>query len=78
MKSSKIKYIEASAQIIADILKRAVKNKLPQDAEVLRVNYNILTNNYELVIYSEEYEELPEGAIIPKLEEPLVSEDVLK
>jgi hypothetical protein len=78
MKSSKIKYIEASAQIIADILKRAVKNKLPEDAEVLRVNYNILTNNYELVIYSEEYEELPEGSIIPKLEEPLISEDVLK
>ncbi|MFA5460092.1 MAG: hypothetical protein WC283_02055 [Candidatus Paceibacterota bacterium] len=78
MKSSKVKYVTASAQIIGDILKRAVKNKLPKDAEVLRVNYNILTNNYELVIYSEEYENVPEGAMIPKLDEPLVSEDVLK
>jgi hypothetical protein len=78
MKSSKIKYIEASAQVIADIFKRAIKNKLPQDAEVLRVNYNILTNNYELVIYSEEYDEIPEGSKIPKLEEPIISSDVLK
>lgn len=78
MKSSKVKYVTASAQVIGDILKRAVKNKLPPDAEVLRVNYNILTNNYELVVYSEEYENVPEGATIPKLEEPLVSSDVLK
>jgi hypothetical protein len=78
MKSSKIKYVEASAQIIGDILKKAVKNKLPEDAEVLRVNYNVLTNNYELVIYSEKYEEIPEGSLIPKLEEPLISADVLK
>jgi hypothetical protein len=78
MKSSKVKYVTASAQVIGDILKRAVKNKLPPDAEILRVNYNVLTNNYELVVYSEEYENVPEGAMIPKLEEPLVSEDVLK
>ena len=78
MKSSKVKYIEASAQILADIFKRAIKGKLPPDAEVLRVNFNQLTLNYELVIYSEEYDEVPEGGKIPKLEDPVISSDVLK
>jgi len=78
MKSSKVKYLEISAQIVADICKRAIKNRLPQDAEVLRVSYNILTNNFDVVVHSEEYDELPEGSQIPKLEDPVVSEDVLK
>lgn len=78
MKPLKIKYIEVSAQILADICKRAVKNKLPYDAKVLRVNYNVLTNNFEAVIYSEEYPEISEGTLIPKLEEFIISKDVLK
>ena len=78
MKSSKVKYLEVSTQIIADICKQAIKNKIPPDAEVLRVNLNVLTNNFEVVIHSEEFPELPEGTMIPKLEEPVVSTDVLE
>jgi hypothetical protein len=78
MKSSKVKYLEVSAQIVADICKRAIKGRLPQDAEVLRVNYNVLTNNFDVVVYSEEFPELKEGSQIPRLEDPVVSEDVLK
>lgn len=78
MKSSKVKCLEISAQIIADICKKAVENKLPEDSEVLRVNYNALTNNYEVVVYSEEFPELQEGSIIPRLKEPVISSDVLK
>lgn len=78
MKSLKVKYLEISAQVIADICKRAIKGKLPQDAEILRLNYNALTNNFDVVVYSEEFPEIAEGSQIPKLENPVVSEDVLK
>lgn len=78
MKSSKIKYIDISAQVLTDIFKRAIKGRVPQDSEVLRVNYNILTNNFEVVVYSEEFPELVEGSQIPRLEDPVISEDVLK
>jgi len=78
MKSSKVKRLDVSAQIITDLCKRAIKGRLPQDSEVLRVNYNILTNNFEVVVYSEEFPELKEGSLIPKLEDPVISEDVLK
>lgn len=78
MRSSRVKYLTISSQIIADLCKRAVEHKLPQDAEVLRVSYNALTNNFDVVIHSEEYPELPEGSEIPKLEDPVVSSDVLR
>jgi len=78
MKLQKIKILEFSAQIFAEVCKRAIKNKLPLDAEILRVNYNVLTNNYEAVVYSEEYPEIPECALIPRLKEPIISSDVLK
>ena len=78
MYSRKVKYLEISAQIVADICKRAIKNRLPLDAEVLRVNYNVLKNTFDAVIYSEEFPELIEGSQIPMLDDPVVSEDVLK
>jgi hypothetical protein len=78
MRSRKVKYLDISAQIIADLCKRAVKNKLPTDAEVLRVQYDSLTNNFKVVVWSEDYPEIDEGAMIPKLEDPIVSSDVLK
>lgn len=78
MKSSKVKYLDVSAQIVADLCKRAVKNKVPADGEVVRVQYDTLTNNFKVVIWSEEFEELKEGSMIPKLDDPVVSEDVFK
>ena len=78
MKATRVKYVEISAQILADIFKRAVKNKFPKDAEVLRVKYDALNNNYQAVIYSKKFDKVPEGALIPRLEDPILSSDVLK
>lgn len=66
------------AQVIATICKRAVKNKFPHDTEVLRVNYNVLTNNFEFVISSNTFDEVEEGQIIPQADYPMVSQDILK
>ena len=78
MKSLKVKYLKVPAQIIAELCKRAMKNSIPKDAEVIKVNYNMLTNNFDVVIQSEEYPELKEGSLIPELPEPIVSEDIFK
>jgi len=78
MKSLKVKYLKVPAQIIAELCKRAMKNSIPKDAEVIRVNYNMLTNNFDVVIQSEEYPELKEGSLILELPEPVVSEDIFK
>jgi len=76
---NKVKYIKVSTQIIADILKRAIENKVPEDTEVIRVNYNALTNNWELVLHSKEFSPVSEGGEIPQLQkDPVVSDDVLK
>jgi len=40
---------------------------------------NVLTNNFDLVIYSKEYPQVPEGSLIPKVKNsPVISDDVLK
>jgi predicted nucleic acid-binding protein len=78
MKLSKVKYIDMSAQIVAELCKRAIKNKFPNDAEAVRVQYDTLTNNFKIVVYSEEFPEVLEGAMIPKLDEPVISEDIFK
>lgn len=76
---NRVKLLEVSAQIIAEICKKATKDRLPQDARVLRVNYNVLTNNFDFVIESKEFDPIPEGALIPKIKDsPVVSRDVLK
>jgi hypothetical protein len=78
MKSSKVKYLTVASQIIADICKKAIENKLPEDSEVLRVQYDILSNNFKVVIWSDKFPEVPEGEMIPQLKDPVVSSDVLK
>ena len=50
MKSRKIKILEVNSQIVADLCKKAIINKVPKDAEVIRIHYDILTNNFEIVI----------------------------
>jgi len=79
MKTNKVKILEVSAQIIAEICKRAVENELPKDASVIRTSYNPLTNNFDVIVHSKEFDEVPEGARIPKVDKsPVVSSDVLK
>lgn len=78
MKLYKVKRIEISFQVLADFLKKAIANKVPQDAEILRVNYNVLTNNFDLIVQSEEYEKIKEGSEVPRAGDPVVSSDVLK
>jgi hypothetical protein len=78
MRSKRVKILKVDSQIIADLCKRAMKNNVPKDAEVIRVNYNALSNNFDIIIQSEEYPELKEGELIPELPDPVVSEDIFK
>ena len=78
MKSRKIKILEVNSQIVADLCKKAIINKVPKDSEVLRIHYDILTNNFEIVIQSEEFPKLKEGEEIPRLPNPIVSKDIFK
>lgn len=73
----KVKSVNVSAQVIGEILKMAAQHALPIDAKVLRVNYDHLMNNFQLVVESNEFDDVPEGAMIPTHEPPLVSKDVI-
>ena len=66
---------------MGEILKMAADHAVPNDTRVLRVNYNDLTNNFELVIESKEFDPIPEGAEVPKHGDPVVSQrfiDILR
>ncbi len=81
MKTStrKVKLLEVSAQIIAEICKAAVENKLPKDTTVLRTTYNACSNNFDVIVHSEEFPEIVEGSMVPKISNlPVVSSDVLR
>jgi len=76
---NKVKLLEVSAQAIAGIFKRAVENKLPDDASVIRVSYNANSNNFDVIVHSKEFPEIPEGSLIPKVDRlPVISDDILK
>lgn len=75
---NKVKVLDVSAQVIAEIVKRAVKNKAPKDAEVIRLDYNPLKNSWRVFIRSDEFPSIPEGGILPELAPPVVSDDILK
>jgi hypothetical protein len=78
-KTRKVKLLEVSVQIVTELCKKAVENKLPDDASVIRTSYNPLTNNFDVIVHSEEFDEVPEGQMIPKVSKtPVVSTDVLK
>lgn len=75
----KVKLLEVSVQVIAEICKRAVQNKLPEDASIIRSSYNPITNNFDMIIHSKEFPEIKEGSMVPKIDRlPVVSSDVLK
>jgi len=79
IKTNKVKLLEVSAQVISEICKRAVENKLPDDASVIRVSYNSNSNNFDVIVHSKEFPEILEGSLIPKVDNtPVVSNDVLK
>jgi len=68
---NRVKILEVSTQIIAEICKKAMQNRVPEDAEVIRVHYNPLTNNFDVILQSKKFDKLPEGKLIPKLKIPL-------
>lgn len=69
----RVKYIDVSAQIIAEICKMAASHALPQDAQVVRLALDPVMNNFKLVVESKEFEEIAEGGEIPKHADPVVS-----
>jgi len=75
---NRLKYLDISTQIVADILKLASKNALPKDAQVMRVTYEILTNSWRLIIHSKEFDVVPEATEIPKHGQPVISSNMLK
>ena len=76
--TNKVKVLTVSAHIIADLCKRAVENKAPHDAEVLRVVYDGVTNNYKVLVWSSFFPEIEEGSMPPDMAEPVISEDIFK
>lgn len=76
--SNRVKYVDVSSQIIGEILKMAASNAIPVDSRVLRVGYDPITNNFRLVIESKEFDEVPEGEMLPKHNDPVVSTDLLR
>lgn len=73
----KVKSINVSAQVIGEVLKMAAQNAIPVDGKVIRVNYDHLMNNFQLVVESKEFDDVPEGSMIPQHEDPVVSKDVI-
>jgi len=79
IKTNKVKTLEVSVQIIAEICKRAIENKFPDDASVIRTSYNALSNNFDVIVHSEKFPEVPEGSLIPKIDNlPVISDDIFK
>jgi len=75
---NRIKYLDVSEQIIADILKLASKNALPKDAKIMRISINNDTFCFRLFIHSKKFDIVPEGEMVPKHETPIISSGMLK
>ena len=75
---NRLKYFDVSTQVIADILKMASENALPDDAQIIRVEYSLLTNCWRMVIHSKKFGIVPEAAMIPRHGTPIVSCGMLK
>ena len=76
-KLNRLKYLDVSAEILGEILKRASENALPKDAQVMRFRYEIDTHCWRLIIHSKEFDRVPEGTEIPRHDTPVISSDVL-
>ena len=75
---NRVKYLDISVQILADVLKLASKNALPKDAEIIRLRYETLTHCWRLVIHSKKFDIIPEGEMIPRHGTPVISSGMLK
>jgi len=75
---NRVKFLDVSTQIIAEIVKRAVENRAPKDAEVIRLTYDATKNIWRVFIRSDEFPSVPEGGFPPEMEPPVVSDDILK
>ncbi len=76
-KLNRVKYLDVSALLLGEFLKKASKNALPEDAQMLRFRYEVNTNCWRLIIHSKEFDRVPEGAEIPRHDTPVISSDVL-
>ena len=75
---SRVKYLDVSVQVIADILKLASENALPKDAKIMGVHYETLTYCWRLIIHSKKFDIVPEGTRIPRHGTPVISSGMLK
>lgn len=75
---NRLKCVEISSQVIADLLKLASKNALPNDAKIIRVNYSSTRDCFELIVYSRTFPGVPEATLIPRLGTPIISSGMLK
>ena len=75
---NRLKFLDVSTQVIAEIVKRAVKNNAPKDAEVVRLSYEPTRNTWRVFIRSDEFPSIPEGGFPTELAPPVVSDDILK
>ena len=75
---NKVTYLDISTQVVAEIVKRAVKNKAPKDAEVVRLSYDTNRNSWRVFIRSDEFAPVPEGAPAPEMAPPVIGNDILK
>ncbi len=77
--TTRVRLLKVSAQVIADICKRAVENNLPEDASVIRTSYNSNSNSFDVIVHSKKFGAVPEGTLIPEVDEsPVVSDDMLR
>ena len=76
-KLNRVKYLDVSALLLGEFLKKASKNALPEDAQMLRFRYEVNTNCWRLIIHSKEFDRVPEGAEIPRHDTPVISSGVI-
>jgi len=73
----KLKIVEVSNDVIAEILKFAIQNRVPDDTRVHSMFLNPQKNCINVVVESNEYEEVDEGAVIPTIKNsPVLSRDM--
>ncbi|AGM11390.1 hypothetical protein M199_gp276 [Halogranum tailed virus 1] len=66
----RLKRVEVSKTFLADMLKsrRACETDLPEDAQFIELFPDFERDTYWLVLHSEEWDIVPEGGKIPRLE----------
>ena len=68
----KAKVIKVSANVLTELMKFAVENRVPKDSAVRSVNYTPLSNSFDVIVESNEYEPVIEGSLIPEVSGPPV------